>query len=122
MNEDIIARIDQEIAQKRNEITALEAAKKALGGKSAALASPKGPKPAKGKERAPAGSLEKAVEAILAKKSGQTNGEIRDALKKNGYEWSTTPAYVGKRLVKMTTAKRLEMKFEKGERRYYLAK
>jgi hypothetical protein len=144
MNDAIIAQLDKEIAAIKGRLHALEAMRKArtlfLNGDAntkvgALVAAVTGLPPptgvydalmkrqaAEAKERAPKGALEEAMLKAIAAKPGLTNGEVRAALKKSGYKYALGSLYVGKRLVRLVEAKRLTVKLDGSERRYYPVK
>lgn len=120
MNDEILLKIDEQIAHHLAEVARLQAARKALSGRNG-VAAPAGPKKAPAR-RAPPHALEDAVEKLLAAKPGQTNGEIRKALAKDGYEFALTPLHVGKRLSALVEEKHLRVKLDGNLRRYYPVK
>lgn len=123
MNEEILIKIDEEIAALLAEVARLQAARKALRGGSGMM----GPTLTRAKDepptrRAPKGALEAAMLKTLKAHPGLTNQEIRGQLAKDGYRFALSSLHVGKRLMALVEAKKLTVKLDGALRRYHAAK
>jgi hypothetical protein len=118
-----LAELDKLEAELTTKLEAVRAAKKALGGSlvdSGGNSLSSVQKPVKGRKRAPAGSLKIAIKAVLKKKPGMTNAEIRKAVKKTGYKWSVDDLYVSKSLTQLKAAKEILLSHNGGRFEYRL--
>lgn len=100
--ETLIVQLDKEIAETRSKLAALEAARKALGGQSAASTAKPTTRPS-GENRAPAGALRNVTLAVL--KGHMSPRELRDAAKATGYRYSIDPTQQSKLLSQLMEEK-----------------
>lgn len=123
MKIDLIAQIDQQIAEYEAELKKLKTARAALSGGNGMTAARVSTAGANGKaRRAPPGHLEDEMEKVIKAHPGLTNGDVRARLTKAGYAYSLTPLHVGKRLSALVDGKRLTVKLDGNLRRYHPAK
>jgi hypothetical protein len=122
MNTSLIAQLDQEIANKRAELAALENARAALSGgqmTNGANAPAYAGNPGKSNGKAPFGSLQDAI--LKALKDGPMRaGEIRSRLHATGYAYSLEPMHVSKTLLKLRNSKKLKSTGSHNNQTYHL--
>ncbi len=119
MKDEIVSALQKERERTATELASLDAALAALRNGAA----PRVPAPDRGSRRvkAPSGELTSAILQAV-RRGPKTNGEIRAALKRNGYPFSLDPMHISKTLQRLSKTGQLKGDGSRKARVYRIAR